>query len=148
MPAAAISQAVAASIPCIEPRLELRAQARDARRQLVASVPGASPSQNGIVGGSPCASSTRIRPALDPQDPVGDVAELEDVALQALDREVLVHRADELRLRLEHHLVVGVVRNGAAGGDRGEARAASPLQDAGRRASWWISAPWRPRRVL
>ena len=39
--------------------------------------------------------------ALDPQDPIGLVAELEDVAGHALDREVLVHRADELVLGLE-----------------------------------------------
>ena len=68
---------------------------------------------------------------LDPQDAVGDVAELKDVALQALDREVLVDRADELRLRLEDHLVVGGVGNGAAGGERGEARAAPALRSCG-----------------
>ena len=58
------------------------------------------------------------------QDAVGHIAQLEDIALQALDREVLVHRADELRLRLENDLVVGVVGNGAAGGEGGQSRAA------------------------
>ena len=66
---------------------------------------------------------------LDAQDAVGDVAELEHIPLQALDREVLVHRADELRLRLEDHLIVGAVGNGAAGGDGGEARVAPSLHE-------------------
>ena len=72
---------------------------------------------------------------LDAQDAVGDVAELEHVPLQALDREVLVDRADELRLRLEDHLVVGRVGNRAAGGERGQARAAA-LHQRDSRASW------------
>ncbi len=63
---------------------------------------GASPSQNGIVGGCPRASSTRTRPASHPQDPVGAVAELEHIAGEALDREVLVQRADEGARRFEH----------------------------------------------
>jgi hypothetical protein len=42
------------------------------------------------------------RAALDPQNAVGGVAELEDVALQALDGEILVHGADQI-LRLQHH---------------------------------------------
>ena len=68
--------------------------------------------------------------ALDALDPVGRVAELEDVAGEALDREILVHRADELVFRLEQHLVVGVVGNGAAGGQRRQARAAPAAQHA------------------
>ena len=56
--------------------------------------PGASPSQNGIVGAAPCASSTRTQAALHAQDAIGGVAELEHVARQALHGEVLVHRAD------------------------------------------------------
>ena len=51
---------------------------------------------------------------LDSQDAVGDISELEDVALQALDCEILVDCADKRRLRLEQHLVVGVVGNRAA----------------------------------
>ena len=38
--------------------------------------------------------------ALDAQDAIGGVAELEDVAGHALDREILVDGADELVLRL------------------------------------------------
>ena len=70
------------------------------------------------------------RAALDAQDAVGAVAELEDVARQALDGEVLVDGADRLVLRLQEHLVVGVVRDRAAGGQRGEARAAPAAQHA------------------
>ena len=62
---------------------------------------------------------------LDPQNLVRHVAELEDVACHALDREVLVQRTDAKALGLEAHLVVEVVWNGPAVGDRGEARASS-----------------------
>jgi len=51
------------------------------------------------------------RAALDAQDAIRRVAELEHVAGQALDREILVDRADHLRLRLEDDRVVGRVRN-------------------------------------
>ena len=66
--------------------------------------------------------------ALDAQDAIGGVAELEDVAGHALDREILVHGADELVLGLQEHLVVGVVRDRAAGGQRGQPRAAPAAQ--------------------
>ena len=62
------------------------------------------------------------------QDAVGHISQLEDITLQTLDREILVHRADELRLRLENDLIVGVVGDGAAGGDGGQSRAA-PSRD-------------------
>ena len=62
------------------------------------------------------------------QDSVGDVAELKDIALQALDGEVLVDRADERGLWLEDDLVVGVVGNRAAGGERGEAGVAAAAE--------------------
>src|SRR4029434_7673117 len=67
---------------------------------------------------------------LDAQDPVRGVAELKDVSGQALDRKVLVDRADQLAGGLEHDVVVGRVGNRASGGDRGEARAAASAQDA------------------
>ncbi len=70
------------------------------------------------------------RAALDAQDPVRGVAELEHVAGQAFDRPVLVHRADDLRLRFEHHRVIGVVGNRAAGRHGRERRAALPAQHA------------------
>src|SRR3954470_15953703 len=62
--------------------------------------------------------------ALHALDAVGIVAELEDVALQALDRKILVHGADDVVLGLEQDLIVGIVRDRAAGGERGETRAA------------------------
>ena len=70
------------------------------------------------------------RTTLDPQNAVGGVAELEDVAGHALDGEVLVHGADHLVLGLQHHLIVGVVGDRAAGGQRGEPRAAPAAQHA------------------
>ena len=67
--------------------------------------------------------------ALDAEDPVRSVAELEYVAGEALDREVFVHRPDRLALRLEDHGVVGGIGDRAAGGHRGRA-----LRRAGRAA--------------
>jgi hypothetical protein len=58
-------------------------------------------------------------------DAIGVIAELEDVAGHALDREVFVQRADEDVLRIEQDLVIGVVRDRTAGGNRGQPRAAS-----------------------
>src|SRR5262245_65885383 len=66
--------------------------------------------------------------ALDALDAIALVAELKDVAGHALDREILIHRADELVLRLEQHAIVRIVRDRAAGGQRGEARAAAAAQ--------------------
>jgi hypothetical protein len=57
----------------------------------------------------------------------GRVAELEDVALEALDGEVLVNGADECVLRLQDDAEVCIVRDRAAGGDRQHARAAAAL---------------------
>ena len=68
------------------------------------------------------------RAALDPQDAVGGIAELEDVAGHALDREILVDRADYLILGLEQHLIVRIVRDRAAGGQRGQPSAAPAAQ--------------------
>ena len=69
--------------------------------------------------------------ALDAQYSIRRVAQLEDVALQALDRKILVDCADQVPFRLEHDFIVGVVRNGASRGDRSEpasfARAKQPI---------------------
>ncbi len=56
-------------------------------------------------------------------------------------------RADERALGLEHDVVVGVVGDRAARGERGEPRAAPPAQPAGSTASRWSRAPARPRLV-
>ena len=65
---------------------------------------------------------------LDAQDPVRGIAELEDVALQALDGEVLVESADKGAGRLEDDLIVGVVGDRAAAGDGGQSRATPGAQ--------------------
>ena len=70
------------------------------------------------------------RAALHAHDAIGGVAELEDVALDALDGEVLVDRADHDVLGLEQHLEIGIVGDSAAGGDRREPCAAPPAQHA------------------
>ncbi len=58
--------------------------------------------------------------ALDAQDAIGGIAELEDVACRALDGEVFIDGADDLRLRFEQHLVVGIIGDRAAGRQRGQ----------------------------
>ena len=86
--------------------------------------PGASPSQKGMRRRLAVRVLHPHRPALDPQDAIGGVAELEDVALQALDSEVLVDAADDVVLRLQQHLIVGRVGDRAARGERRRAGAA------------------------
>ena len=68
--------------------------------------------------------------ALDALDAIALVAELEDVAGHALDGEILVHGADEMVLRLEQHLIVRVVGDGAARCQRGEPCTAPAAQHA------------------
>jgi len=75
------------------------------------------------------------------------VAELKHVAGQALDREVLVDRADHLRLRLQQHRVIGRVGNGPARRDRRQRRAAPPAQDAVDRVPMQMGAAAPASRV-
>ena len=77
---------------------------------------------------------------LDAQDPVRRVAELEDVAGEALDGEILVDRADELARGLEHDVVVGGVGNRAAGGEGGKPGAAPSAQHAVHRIAMDVRA--------
>ncbi len=67
---------------------------------------------------------------LDPPDAPGVIAEQEDVAPHALDREVFVDLADTGFGRLFDDVVVGGVGDGAPARDRGEARAAPALHGA------------------
>ena len=90
--------------------------------------PGASPSQNGNAWRRAVGILHAHDAALHAQDAVGRIAELEHVAGHALDGPVLVHGADDLALGLQQHLVVGVVGDGAARGERGEAGAAPAAQ--------------------
>ena len=66
---------------------------------------------------------------------------------EALDGEVLVDGADQLPRRLEHDVVVGVVGNRAAGGERRQPRAAAAAQHAVDRVAMQVRAA-RPARVL
>src|SRR5580658_438842 len=112
----------------IKVRLEFLAQARHALRQLGGPSGGfTEPERDGRR--LPARILHADSSLLHAQDPVGHIAQLEDIALQALDREVLVHRADKLRLRFEDDLIVGGVRYGAAGGDGGKPRIAASLDE-------------------
>ena len=75
---------------------------------------GASPNQNGIVGGWPLRVLDEHLAGLDAADPPRGVAELEDVAGGAVDREVLVDLADLGLLGPLHDRVVVVVGDRAA----------------------------------
>ena len=63
--------------------------------------------------------------ASDLQDLPRRVAELEDVAGHALDREVLVEGADECIVRLEQHAIVGHFGNRSSRGNRQHSRSAA-----------------------
>ncbi len=107
---------------------QVSAQPRDRLRQLVAPPRRlAQPEWNGRR------HALRIldpdRAALDPENAIGMVAELEHVAGHALDREVLIDRADRLVLGLEQNAVIGVVGDGAAGGQRRQPGAAAAADE-------------------
>ena len=108
--------------------------------------PGASPSQNGMFGAAPCASSTRTRPGSIAQDALAGVAELEDVAGHALDREVLVDRADRrapaARARPRSRPVSGIVPPEVSAVRRAPLRARSRRFTASR-CSRPARGPWR-----
>ena len=66
----------------------------------------------------------------DAQDAVAGIAELEHIASEAFDREILVDVADADRLRLEDDRVIGHVGNGASGHHRRHARVVASAQAA------------------
>jgi hypothetical protein len=66
--------------------------------------------------------------AFDALDAVAGVAKLKDVAGHAFDGKVLVHRADDDRLRLQYDFVISRVGDGAAGHQRGKPCAAPRAQ--------------------
>ena len=63
-------------------------------------------------------------------DLVAPVAELKNVAGKAFNGEILVHRSNEAVFGLKQDLVVGVVGDSTASGQRGQARAAPAAQHA------------------
>ena len=67
-------------------------------------------------------------PGIDAQDSPRRVAKLKDVASETLDREVLIHGADESLRRFDNYSVIGVVRNRAAGSQGDQSRAAPAAQ--------------------
>ncbi|MCW0461171.1 hypothetical protein NB717_002239 [Xanthomonas sacchari] len=99
-------------------------QPRHAQRQRVAA-PGRLADPERDVGRCAARVLHPHPPRFHAQDAVAGVAELEHVATQALHREILVDRADGLRLRLQHHAVVAGLGDGAAGGERRHPRAAA-----------------------
>ena len=68
------------------------------------------------------------RAALDAQYLVRGISQLEYIPLQALDREVLVDRADQNGLRFQHDAVIRIIGNRAARSDGGQARALARAQ--------------------
>ena len=92
---------------------------------------GASPSQNGMVGGAPWASTTRTRPASTRRMRQERLPSRKMSPGQALDGEVLVHLADHGAAGVLDHVVVRHVGDGPAAGDRGQARTA-PRRAGGR----------------
>ena len=82
-----------------------------------------------MVGAMPARVLDAHGAALDALDAIGGVAELEDVAGHALDREILVDRADDLIFRFEQYLIIGIVGDRPAGGQRGQPRPAPAAQD-------------------
>ncbi len=108
-----------------EPRLEVGAKPRDLRREGRAP-PRRLAEPEGDARGRAARVLDPDHARLDAPDAPGGVAEQEDVAGHALHREVLVHLPDRQASWLRHHLVLGVVGDGAAPGERGDARAAPP----------------------
>ena len=118
---------VAERAPILQPGPDRLTQPRDRQRKLVrAGRCLADPKRNARRG------TLRILDPhfawLDPQDAIRHVPELKNVAWHALDGEVFVQRANPNRGGLEQHLVVGVVRDGAAGSNRRKPRSPSPTQ--------------------
>ena len=64
----------------------------------------------------------------DARDLPRHVPELEDVAGEAFDREILVQRSDERVFRLEQHAIVGDFRDRASGGEREQPRGSPGAQ--------------------
>jgi hypothetical protein len=122
----------ASSGPAIGPEVRIRDGRRRRRAETSSESSsvrlGASPTQKGMVGWAPSASTTRTSPWVDPADPPGVGPEEEDVAHHRLDGEVLVDRAHRGVVGIEDDPVVADLGDGAP-----EVRAASRAPRRGRR---------------
>ncbi len=85
---------------------------------------------------------------LDAQDAVRGIAQLEDVACDALHREVFIDAANVQRLRLQQYAVVGVVRKGATAGQRGQLAAAAAPQCAAYRIAVQVGTAYALAAVV
>ena len=110
-----------------QPARDVLAQPRDLHRQL-GRAPGCFAGPEGDGGRLPLRVHHPYLAGFDLLDQVRAVAELEDVARHALDREVFVERADERLGRLEHHAIIADVGDRAPRRERGEAGAAPGLE--------------------
>ncbi len=113
----------------VEAPLELLAQPRDLGGELPAAA-GRLGDPERDAGRGAVRVLDAHRPGFHPADAPRRVPEQEHVARHRLDREVLVHLADRDPLGLGDDRVLRVVGDGAAAGERGDARAAAPLHAA------------------
>ena len=120
----------AAAPPASIRRDDVRAQPAHLRRELPGARRRLARARRGSTAAAPARpppaarrardSTRRMRHECEPED--------EDVAGHALDRPVLVDRADERLVGVEHDAVVGEVGDRAAVGERHDARRAPPAQ--------------------
>ncbi len=68
------------------------------------------------------------RSAFHPQDAIGMIAELEHIAGQTLNGEILVYAADKNVFGFQQNLVIGIVGNGTARGQRRQPRSSASTQ--------------------
>ena len=128
MPACSISQRRAPSGSPAVRNASTAPRSSETSHESSAVRAGASPIQNGIVGGAVAGVAHAHHARLDLPDLPRVGAEQEDVARHRLDGPVLVDGADERVVGLGDDAVVAGLGDGAAGGDGGEARALAPAQ--------------------
>src|SRR6185369_15409184 len=112
----------------IKPLRNLVPQSRYRLRKLVRSARSfTEPERNS--GSHPVCVLNPHDAALDALDLVAPVAKLEYVAGKAFDGKILVHCSDEVVFRLEQHLIIGILGDGAPCRQGGQSRSAAPAQD-------------------
>ncbi len=138
-PSSSISHAVVSVSPSSS-FAETSSRRRDTACDSSSLRPGASPSQNGIVGGAPCASSTRTRPRSTRRMRYDMLPSWKMSPARLSTAKSSLTVPIFVRLRLEHDVVVGRVGNRAARRERGQARAAARAQHAVDRVAMQIGA--------